>query len=297
MRRLSTVMLGAALQAGVAVGLLGGCASQQRSIAESDYAEDYRTGRYADAYDSASAAYLTSGAKRKDDAALIAGLSAQAMNRNADAERWLNLVSRSPDRAVAGRAAATLGLIAQERKQHEEAARLLSDAGDKLGGDESARAYMYAGDSYRALAKDDVAQAMYRRADAAVDHDAHLRAMIATRLTGGGPAAAQVGAPSRAVPSATTQTARYPGSTAATGAYTIQVGAFSTRQRADKQAASSKVRAASLGLGVPRVVPTTDRSGKLLYAVRIGRYPTLDAANSARRSFGSDARVINAPGD
>lgn len=279
---------------------LAGCGSASRAPVDSDYAESYRTGRYADSYDAASAAYLTSGGKSKDDAALIAGLSAQAMNRNEDAERWLNLVVRTSDRGISGRAGAALGLIAQERKQHAEAARLLSDAGDKLGGDEGARAYMYAGDSYRALGKSDEAQSMYRRADSAADRDAHLRGMIATRLTGGGPKPEEVGRPGAAVvasPPRPAATGKLLTSNAATGSYTLQVGAFSTKQRADKQAAGTKVRAARLGLGVPRIVTTTDKAGKQLYAVRIGRFPTLDSANNARRSFGSDARVINAPGD
>lgn len=299
----------AAIAAGVLFAvLLGGCGSSQKVNPGASYTEQYRLGQYREAYSSASNAYLSAGGpggKSRDDAALIAGLSAQAMNRNDDADRWLNLVVRSSNREVSGRASAALGLIAQEKKQHDEAVRLLTSAGEKLGGDDAARAFMYAGDSARALRKPQDAQELYKRAQERADRDPELKSMISTRLVGGGPAPDQVGNTRNTIsnpgtmPQAPSGTGTSPSQpwNAATGAYTLQVGAFSTVQRANLHADTVKVRANTLGLGMPRVVTTTDRSGKALYAVRIGRFPSLNEADRARRSFGTDARVIHAPGE
>jgi hypothetical protein len=292
--------------------LLTACGSSQKVNPAASYTEQYRLGQYAEAYNSASNVYLSAGGpggKSRDDAALIAGLSAQAMNRNDDADRWLNLVVRSSNREVSGRASAALGLIAQEKKQHDEAVRLLTNAGEKLGGDDAARAFMYAGDSARALRNPQDAQSLYKRAQDRADRDPELKSMISTRLIGGGPAPEQVGntpggtrgtianpGPRTSSPSITGPGSPQPWN-AATGAYTLQVGAFSTIQRANLHADTVKVRANTLGFGVPRVVTTSDRTGKPLYAVRIGRFPSLNDADRARRSFGTDARVIHAPGE
>lgn len=252
--------------------LLGGCSST--SSGKGDYAASFKAGRYADAYEAASKqATIGSGAK-KDQAALIAGLSAQALNRNDDAEKYLSQVVDNADPKVSGEAGAALGLIAAERGQHDKAADLLTKAGRKLEGDQAARAFLYAGDSYKSLGKTSEARGMWSMAQAKVVDDSALRVMIGDRLA----APASPTAPKAAKPVGPTK-------------FTVQIGAYSSYTNAQKQL--SRYRA----YGTPRVVETTDKQGKKLFAVRIGLYPTRAEADKVRKTVGSGAAVMTTAGE
>lgn len=65
-----------------------------------------------------------------------------------------------------------------------------------------------------------------------------------------------------------------------TGPFTIQLAAFADRQRASQQQRTAQSPASRAGLASPQIVPITDRTGKTLYAVRIGTYSSKDAAQS-----------------
>ncbi|MDX2148264.1 MAG: SPOR domain-containing protein [Planctomycetota bacterium] len=311
----SPLLIGLLTLAGIVLlNALAGCGS--RPVAPSGgYTDLYRSGAYAEAYSSATQAYLAQTSGKRDDAALIAGLSAQAMNKREDAERWLTPLLKSGDRAMAGRAGAALGLLAQDSRNHQEAARLLEDAGEKLTGDERARAFLYAGDSQRALKKDTEAQALYQRALKAAERDEHVKSVIASRIAGvpppPRPTTNPAGSGGTRLLADSSTTARDPSRdkswsgldsplwfrSSATGAYTVQAGAFSSRSRATTQANAMKVRANSMGLGVPRVASVQDRGGKTLYAVRVGRFATRQDAERAARSMGSGAIAVHAPGE
>lgn len=112
-------------------------------------ASDYEAGLYASAYTKAMKEAGASSGARHERAALIAGMSAHALNRNDDAERWVAPLTKSQDREVAGRATATLGLIEQERGRHARAAQLLNEAAGMLSGDEAVRARAAADHSMR----------------------------------------------------------------------------------------------------------------------------------------------------
>lgn len=250
-RGLSALAIGAS-------ALAFGCASG----GSRGFTEDYSAGRYSEAYrDSSKAARSATGASR-DEAALIAGLSAQAMGRNAEAETWLKPLATSRDRQVAGRAQAALGLIASSRREHDQAATSLSQAAGMLTGDDAAQAGLHAGDAYAAAGRPEAARVQYNLAYGAAQ-SSELKNVLSERLS--------------------------------RSAYTVQVGAFSSRQNADRAAREVSSMAVGLGLGSPAVVATEDARGRPMYAVQVGRFKTKDEADKVRKRLGPNTIVASAP--
>lgn len=227
----------------------------------SAFVRDYQAGRHAAALRGARSAALSSTGAARDEAALIAGLSAQALGDDASARAWLEPLLASRDRSVAARARAGLGLIAQRQGDHERAAALLAEASVALTGDDAARAALYAGQSLRALGRVEPAQREYRRA-ATLARSAEVRALAERRL--------------------------------GEGRFTIQVGAFTSRRNAERARRRADTSAAGLGLGPARVV-VARRDGRAVYLVQVGEFATRADAVRARARLGPDAIVAAAP--
>jgi len=77
------------------------------------------------------------------------------------------------------------------------------------------------------------------------------------------------------------------------GGYTLQVGAYSTRSRAQRRAAEVVAAARASGLGPPRV-EALSRGGERLYSVRVGRFASEADAARALRTLGVEAIVADA---
>lgn len=271
----STARLALALWAGV---WLAACAASPGSTSSASYIDDYAAGRYSEALQGARVASANlQKTRERERAALIAGQSAHALNRTADSERFLRPLTESTDPEIAGSASATLGLIAQDRRLHHEAARHLSVAAAKLRGDEAARAALYAGDSLRAVGKHPEAREMYKRAQSLLESDTNARRLIADRLSGSGTGGTVLGSP-----------------TTGGGRYTLQVGAFATRERAQRQADRFSSTAAALGLGSPRISRLSS-GGRELFVVQFGRFSSRPTADATRLKLGGGAVVVNAP--
>lgn len=265
-RGLRLVALSAAL-------LMAGCQSTPKA-GSSDYRELYERRQYADAYRAAMEAQTQGSSVQREQAALIAGLSAAALNRNDEADRILRPLLQSNDATVSGKAAAQLGLIAYERDRHAEASDLLGTASSKLQGDEGARASLYAGDALRAQGRTAEARSMYERAQSQVEQDSAIRVLASDRL---------------AAVSGTQATGG--------GNFTVQMGAFSSFQRAQVQADRFRARAQAAGLPTPRIVQTRNQAGVTVFAVRVGRFQTRQQAEAARANLGPDARIMTATGE
>lgn len=240
-----------------------GCAQSPKATSNDDYVSLFNSGRYSDAYEASSKAAGSLRGSNRELAALIAGQSAYRLGRPTESERWLKPLLDSSDRAVAGRAAATLGSLARDRGENRPAFELFDTAATKLTGDDAARALMYAGDAKHALGEKSLARDLWTRAQSKVESDVQLRVQIGDRLAGA-----------------------YPGSAPApsAGAYTVQAGAFASRATAD--ALAQKLRSK----GPTRIVLLT-KDGKTLHAVRIGSYATKAEADRMRASIGSGAIV------
>ncbi len=259
----------------VVAALLPACESGGKNgdaAGKLDYQQAYAQGRYAQAYDDASSVASSKKSKDRDQAALIAGLSARSLDRNADAERWLKPLLTNSDPTIQGRAAAAMGLMASDAGRQEEAARLLDQASRKLKGDDAARAAMYCGDSQWTLNRAADARASWARAHDLVVQDGSLRAIINDRLAGQAPTPLKPG-PITGKPK--------PGA----GKYTIQAGAYQSIR--DAQARANQLS----NFGSTRVIERFDRKGKHLFAVRVGQYPTPDAARAVAKQIGAGAFV------
>ncbi|MCE7972731.1 MAG: hypothetical protein DYG92_00165 [Leptolyngbya sp. PLA1] len=240
-----------------------GCAQTPKAASNDDYVALFNSGRYSDAYEASSKAAGSLRGSNRELAALIAGQSAYRLGRPTESERWLEPLLDSGDRAIAGRAAATLGSLARDRGENRPAFELFNTAASKLAGDDAARALMYAGDAKHALGEKATARDLWTSAQSKVESDVQLRVQIGDRLAGA-----------------------YPGSSPAAsgGAFTVQAGAFSSRATAD--ALAQKLRPK----GPTRVVPIS-KNGKTLHAVRVGSYATKAEADKVRASIGSGAIV------
>lgn len=244
------------------VGLtLGGCKSSKSQ----SYMDAYNSGNHAEAYKRASEAAVSGPQSQKEQAALVAGLSAHSLGNDSDAKKHLQPLAYSSNTEVAGKANATLGLIAEAAGDNAGAARAFEQAGSKLSGDEAARAYLHAGDAYAAAGNKTLADSMYKRGLSMATGDIGLATSIRERMNA--PAAGS------------DLSAGYAG--ASSGPFSIQLGAFSSRANAEKLAAS----AGSMGLGQPRIVPTS-KNGQTLYAVRVGGFANRTEAAAARDRAG-----------
>ena len=101
----------------------------------------------------------------------------------AEAEPWLKPLLESGNPEIAGRAATTLGLIAQRAGQDAKAVKLFETGSDKLAGDDSARALLYMGDSYRSMSLEPRAKESYTLAQSRAKNDEQLKSTIGSRLS------------------------------------------------------------------------------------------------------------------
>lgn len=281
--------------AGTLLALLAGCASTPTPKAKpGDYASLYASGQYQAAYEESSRVAGSLRGTERQRAALIAGLSAQALNRNSDAEKWLTPLVEDPDATVAGEAGAALGLIAMERKEYAKGAKLLNAASGRLRDDDAARASMYAGDCSRALGQAPEAEAAYRKAQHLARGDEALRVMIGDRLNSLAASPPKSAPPVASAPAKNTPANAKPPTPRPqaaprrlpTGLYAIQVGAYSTRQRALANA-SNYTR-----YGPPRIVQTQDKRGRNAYAIRLGKFRSEAQAEKFGKWIGSEAIVV-----
>lgn len=265
----------ALLTLGVA-SLLAGCKAKNTGVAgstpnpastESAVRSDasstdlYAAGRFneakAKAADEASVARVAD----REEAALTAGLSAYAINQDDEARRWLSPLTVSRNREVRGKAGATLGLISQRRNEHTRAAELLTRASTDLDGDDSARASLQAGHSLTALGRHIEASQQYRRATGSAQ-SAGLQATVRP-YTEPGP-------------------------------FVVQLGVFGSKANADRTASQAAARSRKAGFGSPKVAAVTDSQGRTGYAVRVGVFPSRQAAVEGRTKLGGSGVVVAA---
>lgn len=216
------------------------------------YVDDYERGRYSSASSGAIRALRDPGDPDRDVARLTAGLSAHAMGRNDEATVWLRTLTTNDDPIIAGKALAGLGLIAYEDQEYRAAAPSLSRAARKLNGDDSARAALYAGDSYAAIGSFKEARVQYRIATR-VATEPRLRNEIAQRLGDG---------------------------------YTLQLGAFASRTNAERSRRALAEDRTFRSLGTPIVLERINNRGATLYLVQVGRFGSVRDAKAAQLRTG-----------
>jgi tetratricopeptide (TPR) repeat protein len=190
---------------------------------------------------------------------LTAGMNAHRAGKDSEAIAILTPLTTEKDKAIAGRAAASVGLIYEERGDHTRAAEMFRIAADNLTGNDAAQAAYHLGRCYQRMgrwpeARTSLAQAQSKATDPALREAA------------------------RSVQTAT--------------GYTIQFGAFSTRTNADQQAVALRRESEAAGLGVPRVVPSKSANGQQLYLVQAGKFNTFEAAVGGKTKLSRANAII-----
>ncbi len=231
----------------VSLGVLGGCQSSGpppiRAI------DAYEGGDYPRAYRLATEQYNDAGGSAADRSALVAGLSAHAMGRTRDAERWLDPLRSSGTPGVAGRAGATVGLIALSRGDYERASALLERSTRRLEGEASARAHYHAAEAFALGGRPETAR-LHLRLALAQSLDPDLRTAARDRLDN--------------------------------RAYTVQLGAFSSIENAQRSAQEVGAAVRAVGLDAPLIVEHRSAAGRTLYLVQAGTFATRAEAERVR---------------
>jgi cell division septation protein DedD len=268
----------------LAVLPLAGCKSKPTAESE-PFIASYRSGMYDKAYQQAEARAGSSSGLAHDRAALMAGLSAYALRRPDQAERWLNPLLENQDKEVSGVSGWTLAMIAADKGSHTRAASLATAAADKLEGDDAARAHVVAAEALSRTGRAADAKEQYGLAlqDA---RDAGLQASIQSKMAGGAGSIATPTGKSFAAPVAPTPHA---------GKFVIQLGAFAERAKAEQAARQSRTATTRAGQPPAQVVTATDpKTGSALYAVQVGPFPDRPTAEMILRRLAIQGTVMMA---
>ncbi len=270
-------------------------ACNQQSDTTEPFIAEYRSGDYGRAYREAEAQAQDSEGQAKDRASLMAGLAAYADRRPETAERWLIPLAANANPEISGTAGWTLGLIALDRGSNAKAAALLPLAAEKLRGDDAAKANIAAGDAFSRLGRLPQARAAYQAAAAAATIDStrnEARQRSLSAGTGNSTLAGQVVGSSmaHAAPKPVGVSQGFTGN-----GYIIQLAAVGDPGKAASLANAAAPAALKAGQPRPIVAATTDRkSGRTLYGVQIGPFPSRQAAEAALRQTGLAGSVMAA---
>lgn len=254
-------MAGAARLTAALLALLAAACESQRATTLDDALRAYEGGRYQEALRmSRDVQSKATDAAERQQAAYVAGCSAQELRQKDEARAAFAVAARSGDPVVAGRALVMQGNMAAEEKRWGDAEALFSQAAGKLRGRDAELA--------REQARDAAAQAAAARRAA----QAPVAPSPAGASAGGGPTAAPPSPP--AAPSQ-----------APAGPWTIKTGAFANETGAQQHARNIAKAAKAAGLKQPKVRAVTAPSGKL-WVVEVGEFATKAEAEQKVKRLG-----------
>ncbi len=228
---------------------LAGCSSTGRTHGSAELTlavDDYNAQRYDSARQRAER-LRHSGGGVAAQAAYIQGISAYQLGADDEAARALTEAAAKSRGQDAGRARASLGLVAMRQGRTALAVESFRAASQELGGE-----------------------------------DARLASAWAMQAGSGKPGLpASVGA---ALPAGSD------------GTFTIQVGAFHGRPRAESAAQAAEALGQRHGVAPVRIVQRHDHRGDPLFIVQLGCFGSRDEAADARRRVGNLQYIVAALG-
>ncbi len=244
--------------------LITACASTSQPPADlQPVYQAYHAGNHEQAYALARQLAATGGEKVALEAAYMAGMSAYQLGRPQQAEYYLSYAARSDNKELAADAKAGLGLVYLQQGRAQAAESTLRLAADKLTGQDRANAYFYAGLAQQRQGLWNQARASFTQARA-LSNDPAFREQCNQQL-------------------------------AFTG-FTLQTGAYSNLQNAQRQARQLANQTQKAWLDQPRIVTATGGDGRRLYLVQVGQFSTYASALSARQRLGSSSAIITPMG-
>lgn len=231
--------------------------------------EDYREGRYTQAFDAAKALARASSSPLREQAAWVAGLSAYQTNKFDDAELQFMASSRSQDQRLATDSKIMIGDVYVKQNRWSDAAQNYRDAAKTLSGEERSRVLGYA--------------------DMASSNAA-------------GRAGGQAGVTASSTPGSGTGTAKpsaggsSPSPVATRSVFALQAGAFQSEANARKRASELAGQSRQAGFGDPRVVRTRDPGGRDFWTVQLGQFDSRQSADAAKSKIASVALIVTTAG-
>lgn len=221
----------------------------------------YEAGDYQAAYDTARPVAWDRFRADRFEAAYLAGLSAQALGDLPEAEKMLLKALGTEDESLAADASDALGLVYSQQGRYNAAHERLFWAAERLTGERKARATFYAG-----IAQQKLGQWSQARTTLIVaknqSNDQVLRDQIDEQI--------QV-----------------------TG-WTLQLGAFSDRERARSRAQTVAAKSRDMQLGLPRLVNGTTATGEAVTFVHVGQFTSYQSAMRYRDALGVPGVIIRA---
>jgi tetratricopeptide (TPR) repeat protein len=214
---------------------------------------------YRRAYDAARRMVRHSSGDQRRQAQYLAGLSAYRLGKDRQALSMLRPVARAGAAELAGRAAATIGLIHTTRRAYDKALDYLARAEARLHGEERARVLYQSALVEQRLGQWSSAQRRLSLAMSITD-DASLKRAIRQRLTA--------------------------------EAFTLQFGAYSKPTLAHRHADRIRGAVGRARVGSVSIVPSVTERGRRLYLVQTGRFDSQPAAAAALRRTGLDEAIV-----
>lgn len=241
---------------------LVGCAGPPRTDGGPSAADAYQRGAYEQALTRARVEAERTSGVRRDEANYLAGLSAYRLGRGAEAIDRLERATRSRDATLAAQAHATLGLIHAGRRNDGAARRHLETAVEDLRGPDRAQVHYHLGRIDQRAGRWAAARSHLSIALSLTD-DADLRRVIRQQMGAEG--------------------------------FTLQFGAYSQREHAERRANELRPLARRLRTDYPKVIPGATESGGTLYLVQMGSFTTEALARrAAERSGDQDVYIVPA---
>ncbi|MCC6580876.1 MAG: hypothetical protein IT440_10585 [Phycisphaeraceae bacterium] len=219
----------------------------------------YQNGNYRDAYNQAMQVMVVDRGEGGLEARYIAGLSAQRLKQDYQAQELLSQASQSTNKSLSGNALAALGLLQAEHLQYDQAQASLVRAGDKLQGEDRANALFHAAVNQQKLgwwpqARNNLLLAR----DASRDKALLQKVNAYLSITG----------------------------------FTLQLGAYTQSDRAMQYAKEVAQSTAALNLGSPRVVPPTAGETPAYFRVHIGRFTSHPSALAAKSAYNLHNAIV-----
>lgn len=230
---------------------VSGCESVPSTTSLNLAQRDYQAGRFESAHRNALKALQTPNNTDRYKAAYLAGLSSYQLGNLDQADQHLLLALKATNSQTQARTKAMLGTIRLDQQRPLDAANLFKDAALALKGTDARQAAHRAALAFQQAGDETQAETWFARAS--------------------GDLFGQTYAPVRAPEMAE---------------FTLQVGAFRERARAQNAADNAAELAKDIDIGTVRVIPRTNDRGQELYIVQVGQFATRQEASRAKAKLG-----------
>jgi len=238
---------------------VSGCESVPSTTSLNLAQRDYQAGRFESAHRNALKALQTPSNTNRYNAAYLAGLSAYQLGNLDQADQHLLLALKATSGQTQARAKAMLGTIRLDQQRPLDAAKLFKDAALALSGNDARQAAHRAALAFQQAGDETQAETWFARASGDLI-DKTSDPVRTNEMT----------------------------------EFSLQVGAFRERVRAQNAADDAAELAKNSDIGTVRVIPRTNDRGQKLFIVQVGQFATRQEASRAKAKLGRLEYIVTA---